>query len=89
MKKEKTYTEQDAEEFAQNEWSKLIKRKMKGLSTRVFNGCSSKGLAAMKIQCKWLAAHPNTLLPVEEIDHEETVQAWFTGITDYEESIGL
>ncbi len=89
MKKEKVYTESEALEYAFNEYSKLIKRKMKGLSTRVYNGCSSKGLIAMKIQCKWLAEHPNTLLPVEELDHEETVSAWFTGITNYEEEIRL
>ncbi len=82
--REQTYTEEMAMDDAINEYEKLIRRKIKGLKTKVINGCCSKGLRALKLQFEWLEKHPNTELPIPELDYKETVFAWGDGIKQFE-----
>lgn len=102
MKQERKYTEQEAYEYALNEYHKLIKRKQKGLAKKIFNQCKEGGKAATKagknqpktlrtveLQLVFLKDNPDTQLPVKELNHAETVQAWETGIADYKLDISF
>ena len=92
-KKEIVYTEEDAINDAFLQYDKMIKLKKKGLATKIYNQCSEggkkakkkqlKSLLTMEYQLEYLENTPNAKLPVPELDHSETVEAWKTGIKDY------
>lgn len=82
MKKERTPDEQ-----AQHNHEIIIRRKMRGMATRVKNQCGKAGLSAIKWQLVWLKENPKTKLPIKELDHNQTVEAWGAGIEAYKESL--
>ena len=83
MAKQKVYTEQDAEIDAFNEYDKMIRAKSKSLRTDVKKYIRERGLPPAEQQYLFLKTHPNTELPVMELDHKETVIAWRQGIEEY------
>lgn len=82
MKKKRTKEEEKIHEH-----NKIINRKMRGFSTRIKNRCAEFGLYLMQVQYNWLVDHPNTELPVKELNHEQTVEAWKIGLENYEENL--
>ncbi len=88
MKRENIYTEEMAIDYAINEYEKLVRRKVKGLKTRIFNACSKKGLRTIELQFDWLQDNPSTEPLVIELDHENTLLAWRGGIKEYKDNIG-
>jgi len=96
--KEKFYTEEDAYEHALAIYNKMIKAKKKSLALKVYNQCKEggkkqkgrkqlKSLRTLELQFEYLKDHPNTPLPVPELDHSETVEAWNQGIKDYKHDV--
>jgi aryl carrier-like protein len=89
MKKAKVYTEQMAEDFALNEWAKLVKRKTRAFKKKIITQCSKKGLRMIELQYDWFKENPLTELPIEELDHKETLTAWQEAITEYRNDIKI
>ena len=96
MAKQKVYTEDNAIIDAFKQYNKMIKSKKKGLATQIYNQCAEggkkqkakskkglKSLLTMEYQLEYLESTPSAKLPVPELDHSETVEAWKTGISDY------
>jgi len=82
---QKNYTEKELIDDAINQWNKLIVRRKRSLSTRVFNRCKNLGLRSTQFQLDDLKKTPNTLLPFPELDHQQTVESWIDGINLFKE----
>lgn len=79
--------ERSPEEQAQHDKEVIERRRHRSLKTRIEAQCSSKGLQAVEYQLEWLKDHPGTELPYSELDHNQTVEAWEAGLSEYKESI--
>lgn len=69
----------------ERELTKIKNRKFRGLVTKVKNACKpeKEGINVVKYKLEFLENNPKTLLPVEELNHYETVQAYKAGIESH------